>query len=442
MMATPFLAAIAEAATDTLAALPGSGLAWLDSARRAQLDVLLRDGLPDTHNEVWKYTALRALERHGFVQGDGHAATHPVDEDILALPGVDGPRVVFVNGACRTDLSHCEALPDGLHIEPLSRALADNPEPLRFFLTRDWERSSDAFARLNAAFAGDGVVLRVAAGARIGVPIHIVHVGAPADTPLAWHARSIIEVGEGATVHLVEHYTASGDNAHLGTLVSDVVVREHGTLDWVMLQNAAPKTTLIRRHSLHQDAHSSVRIHALERGGKLARNDIEADLRGDGAELVTRGVFLPHARQHLDTHLDFHHVALNTRSDSLWRGVADAGGRGVFHGQIIVEPGADGSDGALYNKNLLLSPNAEIDTQPVLEIYADEVKAEHGATVGQLDERALFYLRSRGIAEDVARGLLTVAFCHVALDSLDNAALREHLKTLLVDVLPAGGEDS
>lgn len=441
-MGTPFLTAIAESADATLAALPGSSLAWLDSARRAELAALLRDGLPDTHNEVWKYTALRALERHGFAQGDSGAAARPVNDDILALPGVDGPRVVFVNGAYRADLSRCDDLPKGLHIEPLSRALADNPEPLRFFLTRDWEHLSDAFARLNAAFASDGVVLRVAAGTTIDVPVHIVHVGAPADTALAWHARSIIEVGAGAALRLVEHYTASGDNAHLGTLVSDVVVREGASMDWVMLQDAAAKATLMRRHALHQDAHSTVRIHALERGGKLARNDIEADLRGDGAELVTRGVFLPHARQHLDTHLDFHHIALNTRSDSLWRGVADAGGRGVFHGQIIVEPGADGSDGALYNKNLLLSPNAEIDTQPVLEIYADEVKAEHGATVGQLDERALFYLRSRGIPEVVARGLLTVAFCHVALDSLDNVALREHLKSLLVDVLPTGGEAS
>jgi Fe-S cluster assembly protein SufD len=144
---------------------------------------------------------------------------------------------------------------------------------------------------------------------------------------------------------------------------------------------------------------------------------------------------VPGGRQHLDTHLDILHAAGNTTSDALWRGVADQRGRGVFHGQITVAPGADGSDAALSNKNLLLSPHAEIDTQPVLEIYADEVKAAHGATVGQLDERALFYLRSRGIGLEQARSLLTVAFCRAALDDLGNVDLRDHLDMRLLQKL-------
>src|SRR5699024_2028652 len=208
---------------------------------------------------------------------------------------------------------------------------------------------------------------------------------------------------------LVEHHAASDTNAHLGTLVCDTVVREGAQLDWVMLQNSAAKATLVRRHVLRQDAGSHVRIHALELGGKLVRNDIDAELRSEGARLDTRGVFVPHARQHMDTHLDIRHAARDTAGESLWRGVADQGGHGVFHGQIIVDPGADGTDASLYNKNLLLSDKAAIDTQPVLEIYADEVMANHGATVGQLDERALFYLRSRGIDKDKARNLLTAA---------------------------------
>ncbi len=440
-MASPFLAAVAEQAPATLAALPGAGLAWLDEARRAQLDAFLRDGLPGLRTEAWKYTALRALERHAFASGDAAAATRAVDEDILALPGVDGPRLVFVNGVFRADLSRLDDLPQGLDIQPLSRALREDPEPLRFFLTRDWQHQADAFARLNAALAGDGMVLRVQPGASIEAPVHVVHVGAPAEAELAWHARNVIEVGEGAALQLVEQHVAAGAHAHLGTLVSDVVLRADAGLDWVMLQDAAARATLVRRHALHQDARSRVRIHALELGGKLARNDIEAELRGEGARLDTRGVFLPHGRQHLDTHLDIRHAATGTTSESLWRGVADQGGHGVFHGQIIVEPGADGTDASLYNKNLLLSDKAAIDTQPVLEIYADEVMANHGATVGQLDDRALFYLRSRGIDKEMARNLLTAAFCRVALATLDNEPLREYLDARLVEVLPIDGEN-
>ncbi len=439
-MATPFLTAVAEHAADVLATLPGSDLAWLDAARRTQLEAFLRDGLPGAHNEAWKYTALRALERQAFVHGDAAAASRKVDADSLTLPGVDGPRLVFVNGAFRADLSRLDELPEGLGVQPLSQALATDAEPLRFFLTRDWEHLADAFARLNAALAGDGVVLRVKAGRRVETPVHVVHVGAPAETDLSWHLRSVIEVGEGASLRLVEHHVDSQAHAYLGTLVSDVVLREGASLDWVMLQDAAAKATLVRRHTLRQDARSTARIHALELGGKLVRNDIDVELRGDDARLETRGVFVPHARQHLDTHLDIRHAALDTSSHALWRGVADQGGHGVFHGQIVVDPGADGTDASLYNKNLLLSRQAAIDTQPVLEIYADEVMANHGATVGQLDEQALFYLRSRGIALDMARNLLTAAFCRVALDSLDNEPLRGHLDALLMRVLPVDGE--
>jgi Fe-S cluster assembly protein SufD len=362
-----------------------------------------------------------------------------VDQRALTLPGVDGPRLVFVNGAFRADLSRLDDLPEGLYIQPLSQALANDPEPLRFFLTRDWDRPADAFARLNAALAGDGMVLRVKAGAHIDAPVQVVHVGAPADSELAWHARSVIEIGEGASLALIEQHANAGAHAHLGTLVADIIVREGARLDAVMLQDAAPKASLVRRHTLRQDADSAVTMHALELGGKLARNDIDAELRGDRARLVTRGVFAPHARQHMDTHLDIRHAARDTVSDSLWRGVADQGGRGVFHGQIIINPGADGTSADLYNKNLLLSDKAVIDTQPVLEIYADEVLANHGATVGQLDERSLFYLRSRGIGYETARRLLTAAFCRVVLDSLANESLREHLEAMLVDVLPIEG---
>lgn len=435
-MATPFMTSVAETAPDILSTLPGAGLAWLDTARRTQLDAFLRDGLPGARNEAWKYTTLRALERHAFASGDAQARSRGVDAATLALPGVDGPQLVFVNGAFRADLSRLDDLPEGLDVRPLSRALTEDAEPLRFFLTRDWQHQADAFARLNAALAGDGVVLRVKAGACIDKPVHVVHVGAGAGADLAWHVRSVIEVGEGASLHLVEQHADSGAGAQLGTLVSDVVLREGARLDWVMLQNAASKATLVRRHVLRQDARSKVQIHALELGGKLVRNDIDAELRGEGAHLATRGVFVPHARQHLDTHLDIRHAALDTGSDALWRGVADQGGHGVFHGQIIVDPGADGTDASLNNKNLLLSPQAAIDTQPVLEIYADEVQAAHGATVGQLDEHSLFYLRSRGIPYEMARNLLTAAFCRAALDSLENEPLRKHLNALLLDVLP------
>jgi Fe-S cluster assembly protein SufD len=175
-------------------------------------------------------------------------------------------------------------------------------------------------------------------------------------------------------------------------------------------------------------------------GGRLQRIDLDIEMAGPAAGYSARGVFAPRARAHIDVHLDARHLARDTRSDVLWRGVADQRGRGILHGAITVAAGADGADAQLQTKNLLLSPHAEIDAQPVLEIYADEVKASHGATVGQLDERALFYLRSRGVPLATARNLLISGFCREAFDGIADAELRARLETLLAERLPQAGE--
>ncbi len=421
--------------------LPASGIGWLDAARRENREAFAAGGLPDTRVEAWKYTALRALGQRQFANGDADAQRRAIDPSLSNLPGVDGPRLVFVNGQFRADLSSLDSLPEGLTLQPLSQALLSDAEPLRFTLMRPASGkntidSGDAFAKINAACAVDGVVLRVAARAKISAPVQMVFVGAAADADLAWHVRNIIEIGEHAELSLIEQHISNGDALQLVTLVSDIELREGASLHHVMLQNAATTTSLIRRTGLRLHARSHACLHAMELGGALARHDLQAELIGDEAQLDTRGVFMPHGRQHIDTQLAIRHQALNTRSSSNWRGVASDRARGVFRGAMVVAPGADGSDASLSNKNLLLSPNAEIDTKPELEIYADEVKAAHGATVGQLDERALFYLRSRGIPLAEARALLTTAFCRAVLDDLPNETLREHLSTLLIAQLP------
>ncbi|MFK2854166.1 Fe-S cluster assembly protein SufD [Dyella humi] len=429
----PFIDALRDA---TSLRLPGSGLAWLDAARRENLEAFIAAGLPDTRAEAWKYTALRALGQRRFALGDAAAASHSVDPYALTLPGIDGPRLVFVNGVFRADLSRLETLPPGLSLQPLSRVLEKDPEPLRFALSRHYREAGDVFARLNAGLAGDGVVLRVAPGVRVGKPIHLCFAGTPTEGDLAWHVRNVIELGEGAELDLVEHHLATAPHKHLGTLVSDIVVCDGAKLQHMLLQNVAEESTLIRRGSVHLGAKSQVMLHVLELGGALIRHDLHAELRGDDGRFDTRGVFVMRGRQHIDTQLSIRHQALNTASESTWRGVADERSRGVFRGAIVVAEGADGSDASLNNKNLLLSALAEIDTKPELEIYADEVKAAHGATVGQLDERALFYLRSRGLPQAEARALLTAAFCRAVFAALPNETLRDYFSDALLAHLP------
>jgi len=427
-----------RAALDAAAAVPATGIAWLDAARRENLEAFAADGLPEGRNEAWKYTPLRALAQRALALADRDAAgTLAVDAARIALPGVEGDRVVFVDGTYRADLS--SATTTGIALLPLAGALAQNPEPLRFALANRYRHgAADAFAHLNAALAVDGLVLRVDDGVAIARPVHVVHVSSGAQADTAWHVRVLLDIGKAASVDVVEHYVTLGDAAQLGTVVTDIVVRENARLGLVVLQDASTATTLVRRSHARLDAGATATVHALELGGALVRHELQADVNGDGARFDSRGVFALSGRQHIDTQLEVRHQARDTASDALWRGIADGRSRGVFRGAIVVAEGADGTDASLSNKNLLLSGQAEIDTKPELEIYADEVKAAHGATIGQLDERSLFYLRSRGIPLAQARSLLTLAFCRAALESLPNDALREHLGDLLVAHLPTG----
>lgn len=428
-----------RAALDAAATLPSTGIAWLDAARAENLEAFAVTGLPEGRNEAWKYTPLRALSQRGFALADRDAALSAiVDPALYALPGVDGaPRVVFVDGVFRADLSSLAV--DGVELSPLSGALSANPEPLRFALANRYRRgAADAFAHLNAALAGDGLVLRIPEGVALAKPLHVVHVSSGIQGDTAWHARVLVDIGKGASADLVEHFVSAGDATQLGTLVSDVAVREGGRLGLVVVQDASAATTLVRRSQVRLDERAEVTLHALELGGALVRHEVNAELAGDGSRFDSRGVFALSARQHVDTQLEIRHNARGTSSDALWRGIADGRSRGVFRGAIVVAEGADGTDASLSNKNLLLSAQAEIDTKPELEIYADEVKAAHGATIGQLDERSLFYLRSRGIPVAQARSLLTLAFCRAVFESLPNEALREHLGELLVAHLPTG----
>jgi Fe-S cluster assembly protein SufD len=419
------------AGSDDRQALP----AWWRSAQREAAEGLRREGLPGARDEAWKYTSLRALEQRSYVAGDAAAAAREVETQLLELPGIAAPRLVFVNGSFRSDLSRLPDI-DGVQCSSLRAALRGDAEPVRFLLARRFRESGSAFARLNTAMAGDGALLRVAAGVVVREPVQIVYIGAPAPADVAWHARALVELGRGASLNLVERHLASAPNAHLGNLVAQYWLGAQAQLGLVQVQNAADGSSLIRRSEFALDEGAALSLHTLEIGAQWARHDLHVDLAGARSRVSSRGVFALRARQHADTHLDVRHSARDTTSDMLWRGVADQRARGVFRGAITVAAGADGADARLSNKNLLLSAQAEIDTQPVLEIHADEVKAAHGATVGQLDQQALFYLRSRGVPAALARTLLIAGFCREALDAIPDSSLRAHVNALLDARLP------
>lgn len=392
-------------------------------SRRAALDAAVRGGLPHARSEAWKYTSLRALERRTFAA----VADEPVDIDPELPAAIPAPRLVFVNGRFAAAHSDRSGLPAGVQLRPLSQSLVPGGGRETRFMERRSERADEVFARLNDALADDGVVLQVEAGVRIDAPLHLVFVGVPGQADAAWHSRHLIEVCADASLVVVEHHLAAGEHAHLGNTLTQVHLAANAQLAHARIQDDAPRATLFTRTDAVLARNARYRRIDLELGAGLSRHELNVRLQGEGATLGASGVLLATGKRHLDTRLDIEHVARDTVCDVLWRGLGAGRGRAVFHGGITIAAGADGSDARLSNKNLLLSDAAEIDTQPVLEIHADQVRAAHGATVGQLDPDALFYLRSRGLPTADARRLLTAAFCHAVVDAVESPALRELL---------------
>jgi len=404
-----------------------------DATRRSVLDDALRDGLPGARSEAWKYTSLRALERRSF------ATVDVVPEiGIEAVAHIPAPRLVFVNGRHVPALSALATLPEGVSLQLLSEAVSAGGEAARF-LARRFERSDEVFARLNAALASEGVLLRAEAGTVSAQPLHLVFIGAEDDSDRAWHLRNLIELRAGAMLSIFEHHFALGTHAHFSNALSHVHLAQGAALTHARVQHDSDRATALLRTDavLGQDA--EYRRVDLELGAALSRHELNVRLEGDRARLVANGVLLAGGKRHVDTRLGIEHAARDTSCELTWRGMGAGRGRAVFHGGILIREGADGSDAMLSNKNLLLSEDAEIDTQPVLEIHADEVKAAHGATVGRLDANALFYLRSRGLPEELAQQLLTAAFCREPLASLADPETAAALIAQLDKALASAG---
>ena len=393
-----------------------------DGSRKATLDAIVRDGLPGPRSEAWKYTPLRALERRTFAPVDAAVATF----DPALLADIPAPRLVFVNGVHDPAHSDLGTLPSGVTLAPGS-AGGSMPEAG----TDARGRGDDVFANLNAALATTGAVVRVEAGAQVETPLHLVFIGAPSDADRAWHLRHAVEVGEGASVALAEHHLAAGAHRHLDTATLSLRLGARSRLRHARIHDAADGATTFLRTDAALAEDAEYRRLDLELGAALSRHELNVRLLGDRARVVANGVLLATGKRHLDTRLGIEHVARDTACDLTWRGIGAGRGRAVFHGGITIHEGADGSDANLSNKNLLLSEGAEIDTQPVLVIHADEVKAAHGATVGQLDPTAMFYLRSRGLPEADARRLLTTAFVREPLGVLASDTLRAALEARL-----------
>ena len=370
-------------------------------------------GFPTTHDEEWKFTSVGPIAETTWVRADAARPT-PTDIDRFRLEGA--PSLVIVNGRYAEALSTLK-LPEGVTVD----------------VSREHQGSTaqSAFGDLNGAFYEDVVRIDVASKAEVDTPVHVLVIAVGGERAALVAPRIVIAVGERAQCAIVEEYVSLGPGVTLTTAVTDLVVGPGAVVQHVKIQRESATSFHLASQQAELQRSSTLASRALTFGGRIARNDIGAALRGEGAECTLNGLYVAAGHRLVDTHTTIDHAMPHCPSHEVYKGILAGRARAVFNGKIIVRPQAQKTDAKQTNKALLLSDDAQVNTKPQLEIFADDVKCTHGAAIGQLDEDAFFYLRARGVAEADARHMLIEAFAGEILDGITVDSARERGRALL-----------
>jgi Fe-S cluster assembly protein SufD len=410
---------------------------WLAALRRAALDRFAALRLPTTRHEDWRFTSLAGLAPLALSlapEGDAGRA-----RALLArAPAADeGPRLVFLNGRHRPELSTPGPLPSGVVLASLADALRRFPDEVRPHLGRLARPDELAFVAANAAHFEDGGFVRLPAGARVDVPISLVFLS---DGPAAAAAfpRTLVVAGEGARAVVQEVFLGPEGAPYLTGAVTELALADGADVEHVRLQLEGEEAFHVSAVHAEQGAGARLAAHAFSLGARLSRAETRSRLGGEGAHVAANGLYMADGQRLVDNFSWVEHAVPRCTTEETYKGILDGRARGVFSGRIRVLPGAQKTVARQMNSNLLLSEDAVVDTKPQLEIFADDVKCGHGGTVGQLDETALFYLRSRGVPEPEARSLLVWAFASEMVGLVGAPSVRARAKNLVAARLPAG----
>lgn len=414
------------------ASLPGTGLPWLNALRKQALDRFSRSGFPSPREEEWRYTNVAPIERKLFSPFVGAAS---VDSASLARYRVDGAAcLVFVDGQFNAALSTVPEPGEDIVICPMGEAMEKHPDLVEKHFGSVIRRESSGFLSFNTALFTDGALVLLPEGMKIDCPLQLLYVSASPDVLST--ARNLVVAQPGSQVEIIESYVGLGDAGYLTAAVTELSVADDSYVTWSKLQSENGRA--FHFGGLYADVGPNGRLDhsSFSFGGLLVRNEVHVDL-ADASECSLDGLFLATGRQHVDNHTRIGHRKPHGVSREFYKGILDQRARGVFQGRVIVDQDAQKTDSEMNNRNLLLSSDAEIDTKPQLEIYADDVKCAHGVTVGQIEDESVFYLQSRGVDADAARNMLTFAFANEMVGKIDRPALRSLVQDELLDALPA-----
>jgi Fe-S cluster assembly protein SufD len=403
---------------------------WLADLRRRAITEFSGTGFPTTRNEDWHFTSVTPIAERTFRSArPGAAGITPAEVSALTVGDGTWPRAVFVNGRFEPSLSTLGNL-TGVRVCTLAAALKERPDFVSTHLGALATWNAQAFTAFNTAFAQEGLVVHVPAGMKVTAPLHVVHVADAQAAGCMVHPRLLVVVEALAEFDIVESYLSAKGTEYLTNAVGEITIGDGAHVHHYKLQREARDAFHVSTLQVVQGRDSLFHSFSYASGGALSRTNIYTKLAGEAAEARLNGLYLVDGAQHADHQTFVEHIAPGCASRELYKGVLDGDAHGVFNGKVFVDAAAQKTDGKQTNHALLLSPTARVDTKPQLEIFADDVKCTHGATVGRLDELALFYLKSRGIDAERARALLTYAFAAEVLETVELDSLREALERI------------
>ncbi len=446
MSIAPLKTPVSKLAENYLAAFPAqqkdASLAWLNTHRETAFAQFQAIGFPTRRNEHWKYTDVSAITKTGFVfANDEHQTINQGQLDAILYGQKNSHELVFINGQFSAKHSRIGKLADKVSIGSLREALTNTPALLESSFNQCIDTQKHIFAALNTAFFNDGAFIYVPDNVVIEEPIVLYFISSHGDEKntqekLTMAPRNLIIMGKNAKANVIESFHGLQGVVSFTNSITEIESADGSSLEHYKVQLDNAESFHIGGTHLKQHRNSRVESHSISLGGAIVRNDIVSDLADEGAEIVLNGLYMGDGRQHVDNHTLINHSKPHTQSEENYRGVLDGRAKGVFNGKVIVHKDAQKIAAAQSNANLLLSDNAEIDTKPELEIYADDVKCSHGATIGQLDKNMMFYLRSRGIDKAAAKSLLTFAFADDVIRRIKFAPVRERLEFTVGGRLP------
>lgn len=401
--------------------------AWLSALREKALARFDELGFPTTRNEEWKYTNVAPIIKANFkpAQRDD---LNLIDAERFFLPESIQSRLIFVNGHYLPELSSVAALPEGVTACNFTKCAQ---HILRENLATIADYQSEAFTALNTAFITDGALIHIPKGKIVEAPIQLIFIST-SDEPFVSHPRTLIVAESGAMATVIESYVAVHEGIYFTNSVTEVIARQGAHIQHYRLQRESESAFHVATTQVHQERDSNYTSYAISLGAELSRHTLNVKLSDENIESTIDGLYVVNGNQHVDNHTTIDHAFPHTNSHQLYKGILDDKARAVFNGKVFVRKGALLTDAKQLNKNLLLSKDAHVDTKPQLEIYADDVKCAHGATVGQLDEDEIFYLKSRGLSPERARALLTYGFAEDVICKIKLASLRKQLDEVVL----------